>query len=77
MKFWIVTNTAGETLGCETTKAAAIRTGLYSTTKEDLELRWVDVDVNAETIRLLLAGNGGYANAVGRVTVPKTTGAQP
>jgi hypothetical protein len=66
MKFWIVEEPSGETLGCERTKRQALELAAsYGYSRNEISLSWVDVDVNAETIRRLLSGRGGYANDQG------------
>lgn len=63
MKFYTIETESGETIGCELTKKAAIYFAAergYS--KDEIDIECVDVAVNAETVRRLLGGVGGYAN---------------
>ena len=59
MKFYIL-EVNGETVGCETSlKAAKLRI-----TDDDWCITVVEVAVNAETVRLLLGNQGGYAETL-------------
>jgi hypothetical protein len=54
----------GETLGCQRTKKQALEFGeSMGYSRYELNARWVEVDVTAETVRLLLGNHGGYATA--------------
>ena len=66
MKFWVIETAAGETIGCELTKKAAIaHAEAIGYARDEIELTWEDVTVSAETIRRLLGRLGGYANDSG------------
>ena len=64
MKFYVIENEFGETVGCETTlhaaKNAAHERGLE---RDEYEITVVDCAVNAETVRRLLGNLGGYARS--------------
>jgi hypothetical protein len=63
MKFYLIENEGGETLGCELTKKAAYaRAESKGYTKIEVCLYCMDIDVNAENMRRILSGEGGYAN---------------
>lgn len=59
MKFWIIEDSVGEIVGCETSqreaKASAQSYG------DDYSIRWIEVPVSADSIRRLLGNHGGYA----------------
>lgn len=63
MKFYLVQDAAGSTLGCELTlKAAkALRSGGE---REPGTITRITCDVNAETVRRLLGQLGGYATHI-------------
>jgi hypothetical protein len=65
MKFWVIQNAQGSPCGCELTKAAAIETARKEG-NSGFSLRWLDIPVSSESIRLILGNGGGYANEVGR-----------
>lgn len=62
MRFYVVQNDQGSTLGCELTLKAAKALGAedrFATGSYTVEA--IDCDVNAETVRRLLGQLGGYA----------------
>lgn len=61
MRFYIVQDAAGSTLGCEITLKAAKQLG-HGNTREGYSIEAVDCAVNAETVRRLLGQLGGYAD---------------
>lgn len=64
MKFYTIIGDRGETVGCERTiKAAKVRAEEYGFHPGEYSVEMVEVDVNAETVRLLLAEGGGYAKS--------------
>lgn len=60
MKFYIVQNNQGSTLGCETALAAAHALA-KSSTPFAYSIECVECSVNAETVRRLLGQLGGFA----------------
>lgn len=65
MKFWIIEDGTGETIGCEISQREAKASAQsYS---DDFSIRWIEVPVSADSIRRLLGNHGGYATAGGRV----------
>jgi hypothetical protein len=68
MKFYMVSNEVGETLGCELTLSRAIQLAAdYGMTRDEANIDAVEVPVTAETVRRLLGGSGGYARSIRRV----------
>jgi hypothetical protein len=59
MKFYVL-EVNGETVGCETSLKAA----KLQVTGDDWCITVLEVPVNAETVRLLLANKGGYAETL-------------
>ena len=64
MRFYLVTDTDGSVIDC-TTKWADARGLMDAGHPGAIDI--VEVPVNAESIRLLLAGNGGYATNSKRI----------
>lgn len=60
MRFYIVQDGMGSTLGCERTLKAAKELG-HAGEREGYSVEAVDCAVNAETVRRLLGQLGGYA----------------
>jgi len=63
MKFWIISDEGGQTVGCEFTKAAAMREGWNLADRGTVNM--VEVEVSAENMRRLLGNLGGYATKFG------------
>lgn len=61
MRFYIVHDAGGSTLGCETTLKKARELG-RTDESDTYSITRVDCPVNAETIRRLLGNLGGYAD---------------
>lgn len=64
MKFWLIEDGTGETIGCEITYREAKASA--QSYVDDYSIRWIEVPVSAESIRRLLGNHGGYATAGGR-----------
>jgi hypothetical protein len=60
MKFYIVQDDAGSTLGCELTLKAPRQLG-HADAREGYSIVRVECPANAETVRRLLGNLGGYA----------------
>lgn len=79
MRFYIVVNGYGSTIGCEKTLAKAHATarragaGDAGSANEEYEIHAIDCPVNAETVRLLLGELGGYATE-SKCVFPKSEG---
>jgi hypothetical protein len=68
MKFYMVSNDVGETLGCELTLSRAVQLAAdYGLKRDEAKIDAIDVPVTAETVRRLLGGSGGYARSIRRV----------
>lgn len=66
MRFYLVTDDRGETLGCETTLKDAHALARNASV-EWYDVQLVEAPVNADTIRRLLGNLGGYATESRRV----------
>lgn len=64
MRFWVIYE-EGTAVGCEMTWRKAKSTADEMGIKKP-EIRWVECPVNADTIRRLLGGIGGYATEIER-----------
>lgn len=63
MKFYIIENNVGETIGCEiTVKAARQHAEGLGYQRYEYDLIPINCKVTAETVRRLLGELGGYAN---------------
>jgi hypothetical protein len=68
MKFYLLTNNVGETLGCELTVSRAVQLAAdYGLKRDEANIDAMEVPVTAETVRRLLGGSGGYARSIRRV----------
>lgn len=67
MKFYVITDSLGETRGCETTLKAARAEADQWLGEEGYAIDAVEVDVSADSIRRLLGTLGGYARSQRRV----------
>lgn len=59
MKFYVVQDSEGSPLGCETSLGRARNLG---NVEDGYQITRVECRVSAETIRLMLGGRGGYAD---------------
>lgn len=68
MKFWIIYNEQESVVGCEPTKRAAIATAKgMGYGPGEFSIQWLEVEVSAESLRLLLGELGGYAKDQGEL----------
>lgn len=64
MKFWIIETAEGETLGCELTRKEAFAfAAARGYERKELDVQFVECDVNADTVRRLLGNLGGFEKA--------------
>lgn len=63
MRFFLIFNEAGETVGCETTMSA-VMAECRSYGEGHYRVMAMNVPVNADTVRRLLCDQGGYATDI-------------
>lgn len=61
MKFYVLQDANGTTVDCQLT-IQRCRDAAEAQALHEYEIHLVDVDVSAESMRKMLAGQGGYAN---------------
>ena len=74
MKFYTIESDTGETLGCEmTVRDAHALAARYGLARTEYTITMEEVEVSAESVRLLLAQQGGYCKD-DRQVWPRGTG---